>query len=421
MKNAPIAQLAENSSVAFGSKQTQRGTTSAAAFASVPSLRSARGKKQRAATPKMVGFGTSSKFRYTGKVRPGKQSPKRNIPGSIARPDYADDGRPKAGGPMLPWQVEKKNAKDIEGMRAAGRVAREVLDAAGRLVAPGVTTDAIDAVVTEESIKRGAYPSPLNYHGFPKSCCTSVNEVICHGIPDSSVLQDGDIINIDITCYYGGYHGDCSETFLVGEVDEAGKQLVKVTHDCWQAAIDYCRPGQPFNGIGAIIEDFVKPYGYTSVREFCGHGIGKVFHTNPNILHYKNRDPGKMEVGNVFTIEPMICEGSFKHVMWNDGWTATTIDGRRSAQFEHTLLVTPTGVEALTGRLPTSNPFFWEAEDYSLPEPGVITAPPPAVKAAPAVKKVASESSKRSQKGFSTASKPSAKKGSAGKKKKKRK
>ena len=216
-----------------------------------------------------------------------------------------------------------------------------MLDAAGRLVAPGVTTDAIDAVVTEESIKRGAYPSPLNYHGFPKSCCTSVNEVLCHGIPDSSVLQDGDIINIDITCYYGGYHGDCSETFLVGEVDEAGKQLVKVTHDCWQAAIDYCRPGQPFNGIGAIIEDFVKPYGYSSVGEpFCGHGIGKVFHTTPNILHFRNEEPGKMEAGNVFTIEPIICEGTSEYVKWEDGWTATTIDGRRSAQFEP--MVAPT-------------------------------------------------------------------------------
>merc|ERR1719311_1584659 len=315
-------------------------------------------------------------FAYTGTTRPGKQSPRRIIPEEIPRPDYAVDGKPKARGPLFPWQIEVKSQKDIEGMRASGRIAREVLDAAGRMVAPGVATDAIDALVTEETIKRGAYPSPLNYHGFPKSCCTSVNEVICHGIPDSSVLKDGDIVNIDITCYYGGYHGDCSETFLVGEVDEAGKKLVRVTHDCWQAAIDYCRPGQPFNGIGAIIEDFVKPYGYTSVREFCGHGIGKVFHTNPNILHYKNRDPGKMEVGNVFTIEPMICEGSFKHVMWNDGWTATTIDGRRSAQFEHTLLITPNGAEAFTGRLPTSNPFFWDEEDYTVPEPGAIASAP---------------------------------------------
>jgi len=356
----------------------------------------------------MGGFGGTKRdsFPYTGKVRPGVQSPKRQIPSSIVKPDYADDGRPKARGPVLPWQVEVKSAKDIEGMRVAGRIAREVLDAAGRMVAPGVTTDAIDALVTEESIKRGAYPSPLNYHNFPKSCCTSVNEVICHGIPDSSVLKDGDVVNIDITCYYGGYHGDCSEMFLVGEVDEAGKQLVKVTHDCWQAAMDYCAPGKPFSGIGAVIEDYIKPYGYQSVREFCGHGIGKVFHTNPNILHYRNNEPGKMEVGNVFTIEPMICEGTFRHIMWNDAWTATTKDGRRSAQFEHTLLVTPTGVEPFTARLPTSNPFFWEADDYVEPAAAIASAKPPSRPAAPS-KPPASD------KGFSAASASAAKKKAA--------
>ena len=235
-------------------------------------------------------------FPYTGKMRPGKQSPTRTVPSSILLPDYAKDGRPKAGGPLLPWQIEVKGAEDIEGMRAAGLVARQVLDAAAALVAPGVTTDAIDALVHEQTIQRGAYPSPLNYHHFPKSCCTSVNEVICHGIPDSYALQDGDIVNIDVTCYIGGYHGDCSETFLVGEVDDAGKQLIKVTHDCWQAAIDYCRPGQPYNGIGRIIEDYIAPYGYSSVKHFCGHGIGKVFHTTPNILHYKNNESGQMQV-----------------------------------------------------------------------------------------------------------------------------
>jgi len=313
-------------------------------------------------------------FAYTGTVRPGKKTPMRTIPRTIPRPDYADDGRPKGGRSLLPWAVEVKTEQDIEGMRAAGRIAREVLDAAGRMVAPGVTTESIDALVTEESIKRGAYPSPLNYHNFPKSCCTSVNEVICHGIPDSSVLKDGDVVNIDITCYYGGYHGDCSEMFLVGDVDEAGKQLVKVTYDCWQAAIAYCAPGKPFCGIGGVIEDYIKPYGYSSVREFCGHGIGKTFHTNPNILHYRNSEPGKMQVGNVFTIEPMICEGTYKHVMWDDQWTATTRDGRRSAQFEHTLLITPTGVEAFTARLPTSVPFFWELEGYEEPEGPVSAA-----------------------------------------------
>eukprot|EP00908_Phaeocystis_cordata_P010460 Transcript_2131.p2 GENE.Transcript_2131~~Transcript_2131.p2 ORF type:complete len:420 (+),score=178.02 Transcript_2131:105-1262(+) len=355
---------------------------------------------------------------YTGSVRPGQQSPKRQIPSNILRPDYANDGRPKAKGPLFPWQIEVKTAEDIAGMRAAGRVAREVLDAAGRLVAPGVTTDSIDAVVTEETVSRGAYPSPLNYHGFPKSCCTSVNEVICHGIPDSSVLKDGDIVNIDVTCYYGGYHGDCSETFLVGEVDEKGKQLVKVTHDCWQAAINYCRPGQPYNGIGAIIEDAIKPYGYSSVREFCGHGIGKVFHTNPNILHYRNLEPGTMEVGHVFTIEPMICEGTAKHLMWDDAWTATTRDGLRSAQFEHTLLITPDGVEPLTARLPTSNRFFWEADDFTPPEPSATDFVPPAAPDKAAIPAIGAPPKAATEKGFGGAGGGAAKK--KAKKKKKR-
>ncbi|EOD20396.1 hypothetical protein EMIHUDRAFT_65379 [Emiliania huxleyi CCMP1516] len=355
------------------------------------------------------GFGAAARdtFKYSGKVRPGKQSPKRSVPKSISKPDYWKDGQPKARGPMLPWQIQKKSEADIEGMRAAGRIAREVLDLAGAAVAPGVTTEAIDALVHEAAVSRGAYPSPLNYHGFPKSCCTSVNEagVICHGIPDSSKLRDGaarptprrhlsrsssaappplerlctasappgDIVNIDITCYYGGYHGDCSETFLVGEVDEAGRQLVKVTHDAWQAAIAYCAPGKEYKGIvGAIIEDYIAPHGYSTVREFCGHGAareaspdgsagrGAVFHETPNVIHARNNEPGTMQVGHTFTIEPMICEGVEKHILWRDGWTATTKDGKRSAQFEHTLLVTPDGIEALTARTENSTPFWWE-------------------------------------------------------------
>ena len=168
---------------------------------------------------------------YTGRVTPGTQSPTRRVPAGIARPDYADDGQPKTKG-LLPGQIEVKSAKDIEAMRVVGRLAREVLDVATRLVAtagPGLTTDEIDALVHKETVARGAYPSPLNYRGFPKSCCTSVDEVICHGIPDSRELQDGEIVNIDVTCFYGGFHGDCSETHLVGAVDERGKQLVRVT------------------------------------------------------------------------------------------------------------------------------------------------------------------------------------------------
>ena len=210
--------------------------------------------RSHAARSLCVMGGKKDTFKYTGNLRPGRQTPSRIVPPSILKPDYAADGRPKASGStMFPWQIEIKSKKDIEGMRAAGKVAREVLDAAGKLATVGTPTDAIDALVHEETLARGAYPSPLNYHNFPKSCCTSVNEVICHGIPDGYELRNGDIVNIDVTCYYGGYHGDCSETYLVGEVDEAGRQLTKVTHDCWQAAIEYCKPGQPYNGIGAVM------------------------------------------------------------------------------------------------------------------------------------------------------------------------
>mmetsp|Transcript_98481 Transcript_98481/g.180554 ORF Transcript_98481/g.180554 Transcript_98481/m.180554 type:complete len:430 (+) Transcript_98481:81-1370(+) len=324
-------------------------------------------KKKKKGTSSSSGFGASGglqnakSFKYTGKLRPGKVSPMREVPSEIQRPDYADDGVPKQRGMVM--TVEVKTPEDIKGMRAAGLVAREVLDAAVRKVAVNVTTEEIDLIVHQECIDRGAYPSPLNYCKFPKSCCTSVNEVICHGIPDSRRLEDGDILNIDITVYYNGYHGDCSEMVLVGNVDKAGKKLVKVTHDAWQAAIAYCKPQQPFKGIGEVIEDYVKEHGYASSPDFTGHGIGKVFHTTPTIYHVRNNEKGVMEEGHVFTIEPMICEGKAKYcVEWEDKWTATTKDGKRSAQFEHTFLVTADGVEALTARLPTSAKYWWEEE-----------------------------------------------------------
>ncbi|KAL7577785.1 hypothetical protein ACA910_010541 [Epithemia clementina (nom. ined.)] len=305
------------------------------------------------------------RFQYSGTVRPGQQSPQKvvTVPG-IMKPDYAETGIPSSGGKLLlPWMIEVKTPKEIEQMRKAGALAREILDLAGRAVAVGVTTDAIDELVHAEIIKRGAYPSPLNYHGFPKSCCTSVNEVICHGIPDDRRLENGDIINIDITVYLNGYHGDCSEMFVVGEVDEAGKRLLQTTYDCWIKACQFVAPGRDYKDIGAIVEDYVVPKGFSTVRNFCGHGIGSTFHTNPNILHYRNNEPnGQMAAGHTFTIEPMICEGSAKALSWPDEWTATTVDGKRSAQFEHTLLITPDGVEALTGKTADSPLQFWELE-----------------------------------------------------------
>jgi len=222
--------------------------------------------------------------------------------------------QPKNKPQMLPWIIEVKKPDEIEKMKAAGRVAREVLDIAGAAIAAGITTDEIDNIVHAETLKRGAYPSPLNYHGFPKSCCTSVNEVICHGIPDDRKLENGDIINLDITCYLNGYHGDCSEMFVVGgDTDDESKRLLQTTYDCWIKAMEFVQVGRDYKDIGAIIEDHVTERGFTTVKNFCGHGIGSVFHTNPNIYHYRNSEPnGQMAVGHTFTIEPMICQGTCK-------------------------------------------------------------------------------------------------------------
>lgn len=190
-----------------------------------------------------------------------------------------------------------------------------------------------------------------------------MNEVICHGIPDDRKLKNGDIINIDITVYLNGYHGDCSEMFVVGDIDASARNLLQVTYDSWISACAFVYPGKSYQDIGAIIEDYVTPHGLSTVRNFCGHGIGSTFHTNPNILHYRNSEPnGQMAEGHTFTIEPMICEGSAKALTWPDEWTATTVDGGRSAQFEHTLLVTKDGVEALTGKTNESMLQFWERE-----------------------------------------------------------
>ncbi|CAM9948273.1 unnamed protein product [Phaeothamnion confervicola] len=314
------------------------------------------------------GFGGSSKakevkFKYTGTTRPGVLSPRREVPDHIQKPDYAVTGVPKGQVPRFGWMIEVKTPEQIAGMRAAGRAAREVLDAAGRAVAAGVTTDAIDRLVHEETIKRGGYPSPLNYHGFPKSCCTSLNEIVCHGIPDSTVLKEGDILNIDVTVYLNGFHGDCSEMFCVGEVDDRAKALLRATYDAWQSGAAFCAPGKQYRDIGGVIEDVATARGFTTVKNFCGHGIGSVFHTNPNVLHYRNSEPnGIMKPGHTFTIEPMICEGTANNMFWPDKWTAATTDGKRTAQFEHTFLITEDGLEALTAKIDSSPRQFWETD-----------------------------------------------------------
>jgi methionyl aminopeptidase len=245
-----------------------------------------------------------------------------------------------------------KSQEIIEKMRTAGLVAAKVLHTTASALEPGITTDALDAVCHEATIALGAYPSPLNYHGFPKSICTSVNEVICHGIPDSRPLAEGDIVNLDVTVYIDGVHGDTSATFAVGSVDAESGRLVRITEECLQLGIDAVAPNRPVSDIGRAIERHAESAGYGVIRSFCGHGIGEVFHSRPQIPHYYDpRASTVMEPNMTFTIEPMISLGTWRHSSWDDGWTAVTADGLRTAQFEHTILVTPTGAEILT--LPT--------------------------------------------------------------------
>jgi len=280
-----------------------------------------------------------------GRVLQGEVSPRRTVPPHIARPPYADTGEGSVRG-----EARVKSPEVIERMRVAGATAAEVLRIAGEAVAPGVTHDEIDAIVHELCIERGAYPSPLNYNGFPKSVCTSANEVICHGIPDSRVLEDGDILNLDVTTYIGGVHGDTNATFLVGDVDEESRNLVRVTEECMWHGIEAVCPGRPISDVGRAIEAHAKQHRYGVVRAFIGHSIGETFHGDIQVLHYFDaRASMVMRPGMTFTVEPMITLGSWQHKMvFDDDWTAITADGKRTAQFEHTVLVTDDGVEVLT-------------------------------------------------------------------------
>jgi len=239
-------------------------------------------------------------------------------------------------------------------MRIVCKLAREVLDIAASHVRPGITTDDIDAVVHKAAIERNSYPSPLNYRHFPKSVCTSVNEAICHGIPDQRKLQEGDIVNIDVTLYYDGFHGDLNETYAVGRIDEDSEKLIRTARKCLDEAIKLCKPGALFRDLGKTIEPIARANSCSVVRTYTGHGINDLFHCSPNVPHYaKNKAIGTMKPGMTFTIEPMINLGSnWDEVHWPDNWTATTVDGKRSAQFEETLLITETGVDILTAGKP---------------------------------------------------------------------
>jgi methionyl aminopeptidase len=261
-------------------------------------------------------------------------------------------GKPRAARYVGP---EVKDADTIERMRIAGRLGAQALEEVGRGIRPGVSTDELDRIGHEFLCDHGAYPSTLGYPGggrgpaFPKSLCSSLNEVICHGIPDSTVLREGDICNIDITAFIHGVHGDTNATYLVGEVDEESSLLVERTREATLRGINAVAPGRALNVVGRVIESYARRFGYGVVRDFTGHGIGTAFHSGLVVPHYD--DPSAttiLETGMTFTIEPMLTLGTHTWDMWSDGWTIVTADRRRTAQFEHTVLVTESGVEILT-------------------------------------------------------------------------
>jgi len=277
-------------------------------------------------------------------IQPATVSPLRSVPLHIARPPYVGQPAPE---PYLGPHVQ--TAETIEKMRVAGGIAAAAMHAGGAAIAPGVTTDELDRVVHEFLLDHHAYPSTLGYRGFPKSCCTSVNEVICHGIPDARPLEDGDLVKIDVTAYVDGVHGDNCGTFFSGEVDEESRLLTKRTSEALERAITAVRPGRQVNVIGRVIESYAKRFGYGVVREYTGHGVHSSFHSGLVIPHYDQPAYDTvLEVGMTFTIEPMITVGSGDSYVWADDWTVVTADGSRCAQFEHTLVVTEKGAEILT-------------------------------------------------------------------------
>jgi methionyl aminopeptidase len=278
-------------------------------------------------------------------VRPGMVSDMRPVPGAIARPPYLETG----GVPRGSAGLQIMEGAKLDAMREACHIAAEVLIETGAAVAPGVSTEELDAIAHEAYIKRGAFPSTLGYRGYPKSICTSVNEVVCHGIPDSRVLMAGDIVNVDVTAFIGGVHGDTSATFAVGDVDAATEALVQSTCEATYRGIAAVAPGRQLREIGRAIEPFAESRGLGVVRDYGGHGIGEVFHASPHVHHMDDRGATLVFVpGMTFTVEPMLNGGTHRHHQWDDDWTVVTDDLLPSAQFEHTVLVTESGVEILT-------------------------------------------------------------------------
>lgn len=276
---------------------------------------------------------------------PGEPTPIRTVPASIPRPEYVwRDTVNEANGEAWVQPPEV-----IEAMREASTIAADALAVAGRAVAPGATTDEIDRIAHEYMLDHGAYPSTLGYKAFPKSSCVSLNEVICHGIPDTTVIQEGDIVNIDVTAFKNGVHGDTNATFAAGELSETHRLLVERTREAMERGIKAIRPGREVNVIGRVIESFARRFDYTVVREFTGHGVGPTFHNGLVVLHYD--DPSRTEIlepGMTLTVEPMISLGGPGFDVWEDNWTVTTADKAWTAQFEHTVVVTDEGYEILT-------------------------------------------------------------------------
>lgn len=280
-----------------------------------------------------------------GTLKPGTLSPKLSVPAHIDRPEYMFHS-----GPEVVTASDIKTPETVEKIRRAGRIAAQAMEAAAAAIAPGVTTDALDKIAHEYLCDHGAYPSCLGYMGFPKSICTSINEVICHGIPDSTVLNEGDIINLDVTAYIDGVHGDTNATYGVGQIDEESALLIERTHNSMMRAIKAVRPGREVNVLGRVIESYAKRFNYGVVRDYTGHGVGEAFHSGLIIPHYDSAPlyDTVMEVGMVFTIEPMLTLGTIEWEQWDDGWTVVTKDRSRTAQFEHTLVVTEDGADILT-------------------------------------------------------------------------
>jgi methionyl aminopeptidase len=280
-----------------------------------------------------------------GLLVPGRVSGLRQVPSQIVKPEYVGKLAPAKNTFGDIWQQA-----DIEKIRAAGRIAAQAVELVGRHIAPGVTTEELDLIAHEFIVSKGAYPSTLGYRGYPKSSCTSINEVICHGIPDDTILESGDIVNIDITAYLEGFHGDLNKTFLVGDVKQEVGDLVARTEESLNRALAVVAPGRQINVIGRAIESYAKRFGYGVVRDFTGHGIGRTFHSGLVVPHYDAAPNYSTEMvpGMVFTIEPMLTLGGIAWDMWNDNWTVTTRDKSITAQFEHTLVVTESGYELLT-------------------------------------------------------------------------